>query len=360
MSARQDGDLGGDYGRLSAKAIFAGLDEDRSKDGHILRHSPEMTGPGEVPPARRNEPWLIGVVSTTPDLPQSLHPFFGPVLAGVKTDVYAAHCDILIPAHAPLSSDGADPYAIARCHSHGVHGLIVMGIGGGDADYELVVESGLPAVFVDFDVIGERIGYVMSNNFDGMASALAHLHKLGCRRIATITGQMKTRPGIDRLLGYRSGLARLGLEEREEYVVEGDFYHHSGYEQMQRLLALPEPPDAVAAASDMSAIGAVLAIEEAGLRVPEDIAVTGFDDAPFAQLLRPALTTVRQDAFGLGRAAAEGILKMLDEPDSPPPAVLLPTELVVRESCGIEVPRSAADDKRAADSVRSDSRAADT
>jgi LacI family transcriptional regulator len=107
------------------------------------------------------------------------------------------------------------------------------------------------------------------------------------------------------------------------------------------LLALSKPPDAIAAASDMCAIGAVLAIEEAGLSVPEDIAVTGCDDAPFAQLLRPPLTTVRQDAFGLGRAAADGILKMLDEPDSPPPAILLPTELVVRESCGIEVRRSA-------------------
>src|SRR5450759_2815323 len=105
-------------------------------------------------------------------------------------------------------------------------------------------------------------------------------------------GLMLTRPAIDRLLGYRSELDRLGLEQRPEYVVESDFTPASGYEQMKRLLALPEPPDAVAAVSDLTAVGAIVAIEEIGLRVPEDIAVVGFGDSPFAPVMRPALTTV--------------------------------------------------------------------
>lgn len=340
MSSRRNDHVGGDFGHLSAKTIFANLDEDRRDDGYVVRSSQQAPDPSTTGP---RDPLLIGIVSTAPDLPQSLHPFFGSVLAGIKTEAYAAQCDILIPRwaiDAPFSGNPPDFRAIERCHRYGVHGLIVMGIADTDADYGLVIESGLPAVFVDFDVIGERIGNVMSNNIEGMASIITHLFRLGRRRIAVITGMMNTRPGIDRLLGYRSGLARLGLEEREEYVVEGDFYHRTGYEQTKALLALPEPPDAIAASSDMSAIGAVLAIEEAGLKVPDDIAVTGFDDAPFAPHLQPPLTTVRQDALGIGKAAAAGLLGMLSDPGSPPPAVLLPTELVVRESCGIELPRS--------------------
>ena len=86
-------------------------------------------------------------------------------------------------------------------------------------------------------------------------------------------------------------------------MVEGDYYQGSGYEKTKQLLALPEPPDAIVAASDMAAVGAIVAIEEAGLRVPEDIAIVGYDDSPFAAAMWPALTTIRQDALGLGMAA---------------------------------------------------------
>lgn len=167
-----------------------------------------------------------------------------------------------------------------------------------------------------------------------MARAVRHLYRLGRDRIATITGPLHARPASDRLLGYLSALSYVGLEEREEYVVEGDYYHQSGYEACSRLLSLDEPPNAIAAATDAMAAGAILAVEETGLRVPEDIAVTGFDDNDFAAQMKPALTTVRRDAAGIGRAAAEGILNMILHPEEPPPAIILPTELIVRESCG--------------------------
>jgi LacI family transcriptional regulator len=137
------------------------------------------------------------------------------------------------------------------------------------------------------------------------------------------------------LFGYKSELGRLGLPSVPEYVEEGDFFVVSGYEAAKRLLALPEPPDAIACASDAMAISAMAAIEEAGLRIPEDIAVTGFDDADFAVTVQPALTTVRQDAIGMGTAAAEAILRMLEDPEIAPPVVIIPTELVIRESSDV-------------------------
>jgi LacI family transcriptional regulator len=325
--------------RLSAAAVFAKLDEDRAEDSPMRTRLAAAERPtwAEGITDTRKKPWLIGLFSTTPDLPNAPHPFFGPVLTGIKIRTVAANCDLLITTHRPDFERGPDLDSIARCRRYGVDGLIVMGIASTDADFESVVGSGLPSIFIDYDALGPRSGYVMSNNLEGMASAVRHLYSLGRRRIATITGMMNTRPGIDRLLGYRSELARLGLAARDDYVVKGDFYHRSGFEETNRLLALEERPDAIAAASDMMAVGAIVAIENAGLRVPDDIAVTGYDDAGFAGRLRPSLTTIRQDAVGLGIAAADGILTMLDLPEGSPPTILLPTELVVRESCGLEL-----------------------
>jgi LacI family transcriptional regulator len=129
------------------------------------------------------------------------------------------------------------------------------------------------------------------------------------------------------------------LPSLPEYVAEGDFFHNSGFEAMRRLLALPQPPDAVACASDEMAIGAMAAIEADGLRVPDDIAVTGFDDAKYAASVVPALTTMRQDALGMGTTAAEAILSMLGDPESSPPVVVIATELIVRDSSGAATAR---------------------
>ena len=327
--------------------VYASLDEERGEDPFLRDQAPTPAVSGEDAAEERGAR-LIGIVSAVPDLPQAMHPFFGPVLAGIKARIVAARCDMFVPTYNPTLPMGNDPDAIERCFSHGAQGLIVMGIDASEPDFAPVLESGRPIVMVDSQALAGRTGYVMSNNLEGAAISVRHLHKLGRRRIATITGIMRTRPAVDRLLGYRSELARLGLEERPEYIAEGDFYHGSGYEQMKRLLALAEPPDAVTTASDMTAVGAICAIEEAGLRVPDDIAVVGFDDSPFASAMRPALTTVRQNALGIGMAAADGILAMLDNPGDPPPAIIFPTELVVRESCGIDLSRSAVTDERLA------------
>jgi LacI family transcriptional regulator len=117
-------------------------------------------------------------------------------------------------------------------------------------------------------------------------------------------------------------------------MVEGDFYESAGYAGMERLLALEQRPEAVFCSSDMMALGAIRAAHAAGLRVPEDIAVVGFDDASFASIMEPALTTVRQDKTGLGAAACEALMRIIDESPNVPPVVILSADLVVRESCG--------------------------
>src|SRR5664280_1602564 len=208
MTPRQTALSPGYRGRPSAAAIYAGLDEEHVDDA-VLRFQAARTASLRPAPAVGQEgSWLIGIVSAVPDLSSAMHPFFGSVLSGIKTRIVASRCDMFIPSYSPITPMGNDPEAIERCFGHGAQGLIVMGIDVSSPDFTPALESGRPIVVVDSQALIGRTGYVMSNNLEGMASAVRHLYKLGRRRIATITGIMSTRPAIDRLLGYRSELSR--------------------------------------------------------------------------------------------------------------------------------------------------------
>jgi LacI family transcriptional regulator len=138
--------------------------------------------------------------------------------------------------------------------------------------------------------------------------------------------------GSDRLQGYYDALHARGIPVDSSLVAEGDFSETSGYMAMQRLLS--REPDAVFAASDSMAVGALRALREAGRRVPEDVAVIGFDDMPFAARTEPPLTTVRQPIYRTGVVAAESLIDLVRSPDANPRRIILPTELVIRASCG--------------------------
>jgi DNA-binding LacI/PurR family transcriptional regulator len=162
----------------------------------------------------------------------------------------------------------------------------------------------------------------------GVAAAVRHLLGTGRRRIATIAGPQDMIAGIDRLAGYRAGLGDTG---QGSIVAVGDFTRDSGAAAMRRLLADDPAPDAVFVASDLMAHGALRALHEAGRRVPADVAVVGFDDIEIARYTDPPLTTVRQPILDIGRTMARLMLGLVGG-DEVPPSVVLPTELVVRES----------------------------
>ncbi|MGZ4401117.1 MAG: LacI family DNA-binding transcriptional regulator [Gaiellaceae bacterium] len=314
---------------LSATDVYARLEADGGQRG---AEAP-LAGPPPSFPGREIPP-LVAVVSLIPELVTTPYPFWQSLVGVMRRRLLAAGCDVLTRARAWEAAE-AGSEAEEGWRRAGVEGVIVIGASRrNDAALERLLRARLPVVLVDFDLIGEQVGHVMSNNLEGMANVVRHLSRLGRRRIATLAGPGWTLPGADRLLGYRSATAALGLEDRDDYVLQGDFTHRSGLSSCRAMLALSEPPDAIAAASDTIAVGAIVALEQSGLRVPEDIAVTGFDDVEFAARMRPALTTVRQDAAGLGRAAADALVTMIADPGVSPPTVLLPTALVVRDSCG--------------------------
>jgi LacI family transcriptional regulator len=279
---------------------------------------------------------LIGVVLFTGyEHPDIHHPFFQEVLVGLKHGIGELGYDLLLFAtEQPGSSQGRPHSYLRRARQHRVDGIVVMGVDRNDPEVEKLVRSPVPVIGVDLDVVGDHTSFVASDNIGGARLAVRHLHSLGHTRIATIAGPSDTKPGADRTLGYRAEMAELGLEIPAGYEIEGDFYPESGELAMRSLLDLPEPPTAVFAAADMMAVGAIRTLHARGLSVPGDVAIVGFDDIQVAELLAPALTTVRQDMVGIGLAAGRALVEQIENPDATPPVLTLPVELVVRASCG--------------------------
>ncbi|ACU75496.1 transcriptional regulator, LacI family [Catenulispora acidiphila DSM 44928] len=287
---------------------------------------------------------MIGLLWDTGYANEGRRPaFLLDLFVGIKQALTAGGFHLMVLSVADTA--GVDAY-LRAARQHSLDGVIMMGVDEGHPAITALVDSGIACVGIDLPLQRKRTTYVTSDNRSGAASAVRHLHSLGHRAIATITGPLPAMPAAERLAGYRYEMARVGLDPHPEYIEHGDFYLSSGYECAQRLIALPEPPTAIFAAGDEMAIGAMQALHDAGISVPADVAVVGFDDIEAASLVRPALTTVAQDRVSIGVGAVETLLTAIGSPDDdtrdakrdthPTAAapLLIPTQLIVRGSCG--------------------------
>lgn len=193
--------------------------------------------------------------------------------------------------------------------------------------------NGVPLVVVGRQDQYPEVSFVDVDNINGAYSATTHLLRRNYRRVAHIAGPQNMVSGTDRLLGYKKALRDRSLTFTEELVVEGDYTEAGGYAAMQQLLTTAYP-DAVFAASDQIAIGALRALREAGLRVPQDIALVGFDDLLPPGNIQPRLTTIRQPVVQIGQEAVTVLLDIIRNGPSPVNRIILDTQLVIRESCG--------------------------
>jgi len=219
---------------------------------------------------------------------------------------------------------------------HHVDGLIMMSSDIDDPILPLLLRDESPLVLVGRHPYLPDVSSADVENRDGAVQAVQHLIELGHRHIAAITGPLYMVAGMDRRDGYKQALAEAAIPIRPELIFEADFTQAGGYAAMHEVLQLPERPTAIFAGSDVMAAGALCAIHEAGLRVPQDLSLVSFDDLPLASILTPPLTTVHQPLHELGMAAADLLLNRLESPDEHQPShVRLPTHLVVRESSGV-------------------------
>lgn len=251
--------------------------------------------------------------------------FFPGVIRGVSRELEAADKQlVLMLVGSAAAHDRAERYATA---GH-VDGVLFASIHGVDPLPELLGRRGIPVVCSGRPMGRSRVPYVDVDQQGGVTAAVRHLLAAGRRRIATIAGPQDMVAGLDRLTAYREVLSG---SDRRSIVAVGDFTREAGAVAMRQLLADDPDLDAVFAASDLMAHGALRALREAGRRVPDDVAVVGFDDIEMARYTDPPLTTVRQPIEEIGHTIARQLLGLLAG-EQIGPAVILPTELVVRDS----------------------------
>lgn len=274
--------------------------------------------------------YRIGIILGEGQDPLSADAFWPGLLQGVTAAARKNGYRIIVQTSEDVVSH--DAY-LGLIREQEVDGLILSGPRSDDPVLPQLAAEGFPLV-IHGHLPGLPFPCVDVDNRSGARQAVRHLVALGHRRIGFISNApLSHMSAQERLAGYRLALEENGIPFDPDYVGVGNFLPESGRAAMEKLLALRHPPTAVFAAGDVIALGAVHAIRAAGLRIPEDIALVGFDDLFFASYITPPLTTIHVPAYGLGWTAAVVLIALL-EGDTDVPSVMLDTELVIRDSCG--------------------------
>ena len=261
------------------------------------------------------------------------HPFFQRVIQGSKNALGEAGYDILFFTNAKFTVDRAYNDYLNRAQHRLVDGVILMGMDRGDVGAHEVAVSGLPSMAIDMELTGARSGYVQSNNVEAARQVVNYLTSLGHKKIAIIGDCFKSKPGEDRERGFAMAVRTHRLPSEPAWREMGDFTRESGFAAMNRMLKGPDLPTAVFAVGDLMALGAMDAIRERGLSVPQDISVVGFDDIESIGSNHPPLTTVRQNMEYIGERAGEALVQLIENPHFHPPVLTVDTELIIRETC---------------------------
>ncbi len=274
---------------------------------------------------------VLGIVIPRQNSAFFTDPYFPCLLEGIAQECNAQDYTLaLFLLQTPVDEEKVLPRITRR---GALDGLIVQVGQQEDHFIKRLLEGDVPLVVAGRPAQATEASYVDVDNRAGAYTAVMHLFNLGHTCVATITGPRNTTAGMDRYAGYIDAHRAHKLPINETLVTEGDFSESGGYRAMHTLLE--QHPDAVFAASDMMAIGAMRAIHETGLRVPDDIAVVGFDDLPPAAHARPPLTTVHQPVQQFGRCVVKILLDIVENDVPEPCHNVLSTNLVIRDSCGM-------------------------
>ncbi|MDQ0963882.1 DNA-binding LacI/PurR family transcriptional regulator [Streptomyces sp. B4I13] len=272
----------------------------------------------------------VGFLLTEPQERFFEDPNFNVLLRGC-TQALAAHD---VPLLLMLAGTEDERRRITRYITAGhVDGVLLVSSHSGDPIATELREAGVPLVACGKPIgIGShsKVSYVAADDRDGARDMVRHLLAQGRQRIGVVTGPLDTPGGVERLAGYREVLAEAGVPYDDRLVVSGDYSRASGEAGAELLLAQAPELDAVFVASDLMAQGVLTALHRAGRRVPQDVAVGGFDDSPAATAASPSLTTIRQPWDRISSEMVRVLLAQIGGED--PAAVILPTELVRRES----------------------------
>jgi LacI family transcriptional regulator len=274
--------------------------------------------------------WMIGLV-----LPRSVSafftdPYFPRLLQGIAQG--CNHYDYTLALYLVANKEDEEKILPRVSRKGLLDGILIQSGQIGDVLIDRMSNLDMPVVVVGSPLHPYEISYIDVDNVNGAYNAVSHLIRLGYKRIATITGLTGGAASADRLAGFEKALIERGRNPDQSLIAEGDFTEAGGYYAMQQLL--PAKPDAVFAASDLMAIGAMRAVREAGLGIPQDVAFVGYDDVSVARYANPQLTTIRQPIARFGVNAVEVLIDLIDNGINPARRIIMDTELIIRESCG--------------------------
>jgi LacI family transcriptional regulator len=262
------------------------------------------------------------------------NPFFPELIQGFE-DVAIEHgYEILV------SSTNYDPKRMSNCIrrmiERKVEGVAVMTFGIEEPLLNQLANRQVPLVFVDIGPDRPGISLLKVDYERGIRQAVAHLTKLGHTKIGFVSGPLRLNSATSRLQAYQGAMRSAGLSARQEWTLEGDHTLEGGVAAMERLIEQKERPTALLCSNDMTAIGVMHTAWRAGLNVPRDLSVVGFDDIHLAAMMMPPLTTIQMSRYDLARAAFGALRGFVEEPEAQAgrQEIVIPTELIVRESTG--------------------------
>jgi LacI family transcriptional regulator len=267
------------------------------------------------------------------------NPFYADIVRGVEDVLSGRHYSLIL-----CNTDEAPERELAMLQMlirKKTDGLIVVATEANAEAFRAANLSGLPIVLVDRRLPGDWLDTVLTDDRQGAEIAVWHLLRLGHRRIGAIIGRAGISTSDSRRLGYEAALEAFGLAVDPDLIQCGQSTVKGGAAAARTLLDLQPRPTAIFAANNLMTLGLFLALKEYGLRSPQDIAVAGFDDQIWLTAFAPGVTTVAQPNYELGTRAAELLMdRLTGSPPESPRVVVLPTRLVVRESCGYQIARS--------------------
>lgn len=258
------------------------------------------------------------------------NPFFTAMVRGVEDRAHqAGYSVVLANADEDLAKESRYLEVAA---AEQLAGVLLSPAVAAETRVDVLLERGIPVVTIDRKLATAPIDSVTVNNRQAAQDATAHLIAQGCRRIGIVAGPVKTTTGASRLAGFRAAMRTAGRAPDPALIAHADFRTVGGYEATRRLLRLAQPPDGLLVSNNLMTVGALQAITEADLAIPDDIAVVGFDDASWTTALRPPLTVVAQPTYEIGRQATELLFRRIARQSFPPRHIVLKATLVERGS----------------------------
>lgn len=277
---------------------------------------------------RRQRTSSLGLI-----IPDIINPYFAQVAQGIEAVAFERDYTVVF-CHTKYSIEQELKY-LDHLYEERAAGVLWVPATGEIEPAQRLMDYGLPTVLIDRVLDGIEFPAVVADNYRGGYIATEHLLSLGHRRIGCIARPVLLSHSRERVRGYQSALEEAGIAFDERLVAAGGYRLENGYEAIQSLLSLDDPPTAVFTYNDIMAIGAIRALRERGMDVPQDFSVVGFDDIPDAAYTCPALTTVRQAKYEMGAKGIELLLKIVDGEIADPQAKEhVDVELVIRESTG--------------------------